>query len=325
MSAIVKIWKLGGGLISESSLNELPALLGEKGHFAWIDITSSPDQQFLNQLEQHLGLHEIALDNLFDNLKNPRLLEFDDHLLLGARVLNLSGDEIALSNLGIVLGKGFLLTAHDEALPWLDRVIQRVFANSNQVLSKGPDRLLYIALDTLVDDYYEILDTLSETIDDIDDRATELAHKTDIIIQRDILTTKRRLLAIHRAVAPLRDALLNLRRTNRTLISESSELYLRDVFEHILQLLDTVETYREILSSTTELIMSAASNRMNEIMTFLTVFTTFFIPINFITSYYGMNLIMPEAKAAITYPIMIALMASLLGLMFVWFKRKKWL
>lgn len=325
MAAQVTCWTIGSGACVETVLDAVSIARQEPGHFTWIDITASPDQDFLNQLEKLLGLHEIALDNLFDNLRNPRLLEFEDHLLLGTRTLAQTNDSLSISNLGIVLGKGFLLTAHDEPLLLIDQALRRVRANSNQVLTKGPDRLLYLILDTLVDDYYETLDQLSETIDDIDDRATLLAHNRDMGLQHAILDTKRQLLAIHRAVAPLRDALLNLRRTNRTLISESAELYLRDVFEHILQLLDTVETYRDILSSTTELIMSAASNRMNEIMTFLTVFTTFFIPINFLTSYYGMNLVMPEAQIAVTYPILIAIMAAMLAFMFVWFKRKKWL
>lgn len=304
---------------------QLADLQHEHGFFYWIDITEKPGEVFLNQLEQQLGLHEIALDNLFDTLHNPRLLEFEDHLLLAARVIEAWKTELDTTSLGIVLGKGFLITAHEKPLDLMDQILQRVKSNQNQVLVKGADRLLYLVLDTLTDHYYELLDTLSDRIDAIDDRATELSQKQDLILQRDILDTKRQLLAIHRATAPLRDALLNLRRTNRNLISEANELYLRDVFEHILQLLDTVETYREILSSTTELIMSAASNRMNEIMTFLTVFTTFFIPVNFIAGFYGMNLVMPEARLSVTYPIVIALMASLIAFMFVWFKRKRWL
>ncbi len=319
------IWMIGGGTCSAVPPEELVNIPRVDNQFLWLDIGESPDQEFLNQIEKHLGLHEIALDNLFDNLRNPRLLEFEDHLLLGSRVLLTVDGELEITNLGIVLGQGFILTAHEQPLPIIDRTLERARSNSNQVLSSGPDRFLYLLLDTLVDDYYETLDVLSESIDSIDDRATELGHKQDLQLQRDILHTKRQLLAIHRAVTPLRDALLNLRRSNRVLITESAELYLRDVFEHILQLLDTVETYREILSSTTELIMSAASNRMNEIMTFLTVFSTFFFPINFITSYYGMNLIMPEARNPVTYPVLIGLMCIMLAFMFVWFKRKKWL
>ncbi len=304
---------------------QLADMQPENDYFYWIDITEKPGEEFLNQLEQQLGLHEIALDNLFDTMHNPRLLEFEDHLLLGTRVIEAWNTEMAITSLGIVLGKGFLITAHEKPLDLLDKIRLRVKSNQNQVLGNGADRLLYLVLDTLSDHYYELLDLLSDQIDAIDDRATELSQKQDPLLQRDILDTKRQLLAIHRVAAPLRDALLNLRRTNRNLISEANELYLRDVFEHILQLLDNIETYREILSSTTELIMSAASNRMNEIMTFLTVFTTFFIPINFIAGFYGMNLVMPEARLPVTYPIVIALMAALIAFMYVWFKRKHWL
>lgn len=325
MTAGLSLWKIGEGRCEALSDTAASVKSVTGNSFIWLDIADVPDQQILNELEIQLGLHEIALDNLFDSLLNPRLLEFEDHLLLGTRVLYPVGQELAIANMGIVIGKGFILTAHDQPLPVIRRTLERVKANASQILTKGPDRLMYLLLDTLVDEYYETLDSLSEGIDQIDDRATELPRRQDISLQRDILETKRKLLALHRAVTPLRDSLLNLRRSNRDLISESAELYLRDVFEHILQLLDTTDTYREILSSTTELIMSAASNRMNEIMTFLTVFTTFFIPINFVASFYGMNLLMPETRSALTYPVVIGLMAVLLALMFVWFKRKKWL
>ncbi|NCA99261.1 MAG: magnesium/cobalt transporter CorA [Clostridia bacterium] len=325
MTAQITVIRIGGGVLTETPGGLLTNNLTEPGQYLWLDIANTPGEEGLNRLEQLLGLHELALDNLFDTDRNPRLLEFEDHILLGARFIKEGPDGLEPSTIGIVLGKNFLITAHENRPEIISTILARVRANGNQVLNTGPDRLLYLVLDTLVDHYYEILDTLSEGIDAIDDRASELTQKQDLVLQHDILATKRQLLTIHRAATPLRDALLNLRRTNRTLISEANELYLRDVFEHILQLLDTVETYREILSSTTELIMTAASNRMNEIMTFLTVFTTFFIPVNFIAGFYGMNLVMPEAKLAMTYPVVIAIMAALIAFMFVWFKRKRWL
>ncbi len=325
MAAQISAYQIGGGTLSEVAGDLQSRNLAGPGQYLWLDIADTPGEEGLNRLEQLLGLHELALDNLFDTDRNPRLLEFEDHILLGARFIKEGPDGLVLSTIGIVLGKGFLITAHEDKPEIVTTILDRVRANSNQVLASGPDRLLYLVLDTLVDHYYEVLDTLSEGIDAIDDRASELIQRQDVVLQRDILDTKRQLLAIHRAATPLRDALLNLRRTNRFLISETAELYLRDVFEHTLQLLDTVETYRDILSSTTELIMTAASNRMNEIMTFLTVFTTFFIPLNFITSYYGMNLIMPETRLGWTYPVIIALLAAIIAFMFVWFKRKRWL
>ncbi|MDD2458804.1 MAG: magnesium/cobalt transporter CorA [Eubacteriales bacterium] len=325
MNAQISVFRIGGGTLTAIAGDSLTSNWTAPGQYLWLDIADTPGEEGLNRLEQLLGLHELALDNLFDTDRNPRLLEFEDHILLGARTIHKGPDGLESSTIGIVLGKSFLITAHEGRPAIIASILTRVKANSNQVLNTGADRLLYLVLDTLVDHYYEILDTLSDEIDAIDDRASELVQKQDVVLQRDILATKRQLLAIHRAASPLRDSLLNLRRNSRFLVSETAELYLRDVFEHILQLLDTVETYREILSSTTELIMTAASNRMSEIMTFLTVFTTFFIPLNFITSYYGMNLVMPEARLAVTYPLIMGLLAAIIAFMFVWFKRKRWL
>jgi magnesium transporter len=324
-SDLLTIRRIGNGQCLPLAASDLGRHDLADGEYLWLDIAATPSQELLNHLEKELGLHEIALDNLFDNLHNPRLLEFPDHLLLGARVLDRFDEETVVMSLGIVIGKRFILTAHEQPLRLVKQVTDRILANASQVQEQGPDRLLYVMLDALVDDYYERLDWLSEAIDEIDDRATIAGNHQDRDLQRDILQAKRRLLALHRAVTPLRDALLGLRHSNRDLVTDANELYLRDVFEHVLQLQDSVETYREILSSTTELLMSSASNRMNEIMTFLTVFTTFFIPLNFITSYYGMNLMMPEIRFPLTYPIVIFLLCLSLALMFIWFRRKKWL
>lgn len=299
----------------------------------WLDLGVEPEPSDLTELQERFNIHPIAVRSLFDDVRHPRMLEFTDHVYIGAKVVVVDPPEdrardasgIHLTFLGAILSRTFIITAHREPLLLLDRTLERLLANANQVQTAGSGRLLYLILDSLVDDYFDTLDVLAEAIDDIDARATELTEKIDRHLQQDILGSKRQLLAMHKAISPLRDALLNLRRTDGGLIGEANELYLRDIFEHILQLLDTIETYREVLSNTTELIMSAASNRMNEIMTFLTVFTTFFIPINFIAGFYGMNLVMPENRLAVTYPIVIGVMLLLLLGMFIWFRRKKWL
>ena len=299
----------------------------------WLDLGVEPDAAFKELMQVRLGIHPIAIRSLFDDVRHPRLLEFTDHFYMGFKVVVLEPPQnrphdssgLHLTFLGLVLGPNFIVTAHLEPLALLNRTYERLQSNANQVRNIGTGRLLYLLLDSLVDDYFDTLDELAETIDDIDARATELTIKPDRQLQHDILDSKRQLLAMHKAISPLRDALLNMRRTDNALVGESNELYMRDVFEHILQLLDTIETYREVLSNTTELIMSAASNRMNEIMTFLTVFTTFFIPINFVAGFYGMNLIMPENQKAVTYPIVIGVMLLFILGMYIWFRHKKWL
>jgi magnesium transporter len=290
----------------------------------WLDYTSRPAEPEIAELAGRLSIHPIALRNLFDEALRPRLQEFGSTVFLGARAVVQDGDagELLLAPISFFLGTGFLLTAHPQAVPIVERARSRLESNAGSAQAMGTDYLLYLLLDCLVDDYYSEVDQMAEAIDEIDSRAGETYDKH---LQADVLRSKRRLLVLHKAITPLRDILLNLRRTDQKIVSPHTEVYLRDIFEHILQLLDTIDTYREVLSNTTELAMAAASNRMNEVMTVLTVITSFFIPLNFIVGYFGMNLIMPEANRSVTYPIVIVIMVTTVLSMFYWFKRKKWL
>jgi magnesium transporter len=294
------------------------------GTTIWLDFDSRPDEEEITRLTDKLSIHPIAIKNLFDESLRPRLQEFPGQVYLGARAIvqDGTGEDISLCHLGLFIGKHFLITSHSGPLSILARSATRLESNAGDALSLGPDYLLYLMLDSLVDDYYSEVDQMAETIDEIDSRAGETYDKH---LQHDVSTSKRRLLMLHKAITPLRDILLNLRRTDQAMISAHTEIYLRDIFEHVLQLLDTIDTYREVLSNTTELAMAAASNRMNEVMTVLTVVTSFFIPLNFIVGYFGMNLLMPEIKNAVTYPVAIVLMLMSVFGMLIWFKRKKWL
>jgi magnesium transporter len=250
-------------------------------------------------------------------------MEYENHVFLNARAIHqVPGDGSELTELAAVLGQHYVLTAHRDPLGLIERTLERVQGNAGHVRELGPAHLFYLLLDGLVDDYFEWVDALSETVDDIDARAGE---PYDRHLSGDIAAGKRRVLTLHRAISPLRDALLNLRRTDHKFISDHTAVYIRDAFEHLLQLLETVETYREVLSSTTELMMSAASNRMNEVITALTLITSLFIPITFIAGFYGMNLMMPEFRSPIAYPIVIGVMVLTVAGMFIWFRRKKWL
>lgn len=290
----------------------------------WLDFDARPDDSEIARLADRLSIHPIAVKNLFDESLHPRLQEFADQVYLGARAIVQDGadGEIDLSHLGFFMGSRFLVTSHTRPLSILARTRSRLESNAGDALAQGSDYLLYLILDSLVDDYYDEVDQMAEAIDEIDSRASDTYDKH---LQHDVSTSKRRLLVLHKAITPLRDILLNLRRTDQQIIQDHTEAYLRDIFEHILQLLDTIDTYREVLSNTTELAMAAASNRMNEVITVLTVVTSFFIPLNFIAGYFGMNLLMPEMNKAITYPIVIVLMLATVAGMFFWLKKKKWL
>lgn len=290
----------------------------------WLDFDGRPDDTEIARLAELLAIHPIAVRGLFDESRRPRLQEFTDQVYLGARAIVTREEtaDIELRHIGFFMGNGFLITAHFGALEIIDRGRKRLESNAGEVRGLGADHLLYLLLDCIVDDYYCAVDQMAEEIDDLDTRSDQ---NYDRRLQHDILQSKRHLLVLHKAITPLRDVMLNLRRTDNPMVSPHTEIYLRDIFEHVLQLLDTVDTYREVLTNSTELAMAATNNRMNEVMTVLTVITTFFVPLNFIAGFYGMNLIMPENQVAMTYPIVIGIMVSIVISMFFWLKHKKWL
>jgi len=320
---MIRVIRYNKDKLTEDTLTELADLKPDPALITWIDLTEPPVESDQAVLSGEFGIHPLTISSLFDGVQHPRLLEYENHVFLNARAIHqVPGDGSELTGLAVVLGKQYVLTAHRDPLDLLDRTLERVRNNAGHVRNLGSDHLFYMLLDGLVDDYFALVDAMSETIDDIDARAGEQYEKR---LYSDIMVIKRRVLIMHRAISPMRDALLNLRRTDSKFISDHTAIYIRDAFEHLLQLLETVDTYREVLSSTSELMMSAASNRMNEVITALTLITSLFIPITFIAGFYGMNLMMPEFKSQIAYPIVIGVMVATVIGMFVWFRRKKWL
>lgn len=320
---MIRVFRYKKDEMTEDAPEHLESISPDPVEMTWIDMTEPPNEADHSVLLKIFGIHPLTIEALFEGTLHPRLMEYEHHIFLNARAIIAPNVDVTdLTSLAVVLGERYVLTAHREQLDLVERTLERVRVNAGRVRELGPDHLFYLLLDGLVDDYFALVDDLSEVIDGIDERA---GAQYDKHLFSDILTSKRRMLTLHRAISPLRDALLNLRRTDNKFITDHTAVYIRDAFEHMLQLLDTVETYREVLSNTSELMMSAASNRMNEVMTVLTVITSFFIPITFIVGFYGMNLMMPEFQSPIAYPIVIAVMVLTVMAMFFWFRHKKWL
>ncbi len=320
---MIRVFRYKKDHMTEETPDSLTGLQPDRKILTWIDLTEPPNEADQSVLTRDFGIHPLTIASLFEGVQHPRLLEYEHHVFLNARAIRqLGNDGSGMTGLAIVMGERYVLTAHPDPLDLIERTLERVRSNAGRVRELGPDHLFYMLLDGLVDDYFTLVDTMSEVIDDIDARAGEQYDKHLI---NDITASKRRILTLHRAISPLRDALLNLRRTDNRFISDHTAVYIRDAFEHMLQLLETIENYREVLSSTSELMMSAASNRMNEVITVLTLITSLFIPITFIAGFYGMNLMMPEFRSPIAYPIVIVVMVLTVIGMFVWFRRKKWL
>lgn len=316
-------------LLSPDSFLEMPPEPSpdkeNKGRVNWFDFSGTLDPAVARRLTESWKLHSLAVGAAAATTRSSRLQEYADHLLLGLDALASFRDAVPdFRRIWVLTGPGFFMTFHESEEPLIDVVRQRV--NGRIPPHTGPGYLLYELADALLEGYYDAVESLSEQIDLLDDRITERAWKSRKNPEgNDLSAVKRRLLALHRALSPLRDSLQSFRHTDEGVIQEADRAYLRHAADQAQSIVDNISVAREILVGINDALVSAAGKRMNEVMTFLTVFTTFFIPINFIASLYGMNLIIPEFGWKAAYPVVIGLMLSIVLAMYVWFRRKGWL
>jgi magnesium transporter len=259
--------------------------------------------------------------------QRPKTEVYPRHQVLVSRVVAVEAEgHVTSHQLGIVLGKDFVLTVQeDPAGSALAPVRERLRRGQARIREKGADHLAYALLDAVIDGFYPVLETLGERLDDLEEAAAEAPRG----MSRSIHDAKRDLLAVRRAVWPQRDLLNTLLRDESPHLGHETRVYLRDTYDHTVELVDLVETFRELASGLMDLYLSGVSNRMNEIMKVLTVISTIFLPLTFIAGVYGMNFKteasrwnMPELSFRYGYPFALGLMAaSALGL--VWYYRRK--
>ncbi len=295
------------------------------GGVVWFDFRGPMDKAIAARLIDGWDLHALAVHAVTDLSGIVRLQEYATHVALALTVIATdTADTAGVRRIGLLLGRGYLMTYHEGDERVIADVSDRIGDRIPQ--KSGSAYLLYELLDCLLEDYFEAIERISERIDDLDSRLTERDDsKTQARLQEEILSIKRQLLVLNRALTPLRDSLQSIRHTDGGLISDSDRAYLGHASNQVLSILESVISDREILTGAAELLMSTATKRMNEVMTFLTVFTTLFIPINFIASFYGMNLMIPEFGMHNAYPVVIGVMVAIVAGMFLWFRRRGWL
>ncbi|MFO0588750.1 MAG: magnesium/cobalt transporter CorA [Polyangiaceae bacterium] len=302
----------------------------ERDGVSWIDVRGIGHEPTFRRIGEIFRLHPLALEDVVNVPQRPKSDLYEDHQLLIARMVRLDADgDVETEQLGIVFGKGFVLTVQEEPdHDVLDCVRERIRQGRGTIRMRGADYLAYALLDAVVDAFFPTLETIGERIEDIELDALA-ARRT---VSKSIHDVKRDLLTIRRAIWPQRDLLNSLLRGDSPLIEKDTILYVRDTYDHAVQVMDMVETFRETASGLMDLYLSGVSNRMNEIMKVLTILSTVFLPITFIAGVYGMNFDteispfnMPELKSRYGYPLtVLAMILSVGGLLFYYW-RKGWL
>ena len=304
---------------------------------SWIDLQGLGNEDILNRLGQVFHLHPLVLEDVVNVPQRPKIEYYSDQVLIITRMVMMadqSDDDdphFTSEQLSFVLGRNYLLTVQEELnQDCLDPVRNRIRQNVGRIRSEGADYLTYALLDAVIDAYFPVLEAYGEYIESLEDEV--IFNPTRHTVQK-IYRVRRELMSLRRSIWPQRNSLNQLIRDGGSsdLISSESRVYLQDCYDHVVQVLDIVETYRELTANLMDVYLSSVSNRMNEVMKTLTVISSIFIPLTFIVGVYGMNfdpsvspLNMPELKAYWGYPICWAVMIAIALALSYYFWRKGW-
>jgi magnesium transporter len=292
---------------------------------SWLDVQGLGSEQVLIQLGEIFHLHLLLLEDVVNVPQRAKVENYNQQLLIIAHMVrpkpNRQGFE--MEQVSFVLGKRYLLTFQEEELEdCFDPVRERIRLNQGLTRSNGPDYLTYLLIDVLIDGYFPVLEDYEERIEALED---DIIHNPTRHMLEEIYEIRRELLALRRLIWPLRNVINILTRSHQQLISQEVQLYFRDCYDHVIQLLDIIESYRELASSLMEVYLSSISNKMNEVMKILTVISTIFIPLTFVAGVYGMNFkFMPELEWKWGYFITWIIMLSIAFSLIYFFWRRGW-
>jgi magnesium transporter len=293
---------------------------------SWLNVEGVHRVDILQKLGDCCGLHPLVLEDIVNTEQRPKLEDYGEYLYIVVRMLSLSSGtgRVMAEQVSLVLGSGYVLSFQEGiAGDLFDPLREHLRAGKGRARRLGADYLVYSLLDAIVDNYFAILEGMGERIELLQE---ELVASPGREIIRKYHHLKRDVINLRRSIWPLREVISSLERRESHLVSPDTVIYLRDVYDHTVQIIDTIETFRDMLSGMMDLYLTSVSNRTNEVMKVLTIIATIFMPLTFIVGLYGMNFKhMPELEWHWGYPAVLLLMALISIGMVVFFKRKKWM
>jgi magnesium transporter len=297
----------------------------DKPTVTWINIDGLHDIQVIEKIGQHFNLHPLLMEDILNTEQRPKTEDFGDYIFLVAKMLyyNDQAEQVEAEQVSLILGPSWVISFQERPGDVFNAVRERIEKSKGRIRKMAADYLAYSLLDAIVDNYFIIMEKFGDRIEDTE---TELAISPTRQTLQAIRAIKKEMVFLRKSVWPLRELVSNLERGGSALIHESTGVYLRDVYDHTIQVIDTVESFRDMISGMLDIYLSSISNRMNEVMKVLTIFAAIFIPLTFVVGIYGMNFeYIPELKWHWGYFGILVVMASIASVMLFYFKRKRWL
>ncbi|MFC2161176.1 magnesium/cobalt transporter CorA [Acidobacteriota bacterium] len=297
----------------------------EKSTVTWINIDGIHNIDYIEKIGRHFGVHSLVQEDIVHTEQRPKMEEFEDHIFVVLKMIsyNEANKKTVSEQVSLILGPKYVISFQEKEGDIFNSIRERIRNGKGRIRKMGPDYLANSLLDTIVDHYFVVLEKFGERVEELESELLSNPHPEDL---QEIHRLKREMIFLRKSVWPLREVLSNLARLESSLVEDSTKIYLRDVYDHTIQIIDIVETYRDMLSGMHDTYLSSISNRMNDIMKVLTIIATIFIPLTFIAGIYGMNFqFMPELSWKGGYFFVWGIMAAVAIGMIVFFKRRKWL
>ncbi len=292
----------------------------------WVIIEGLAKVDIVESIGKIFDIHQLVLEDILNTHQRPKFEEYEDHLFIVLKCLLLENEQFSVSyeQISLLVLKNFVFTFKEKNDDLFQPVQQRINTSKGRFRSLGSDYLTYAILDTIVDQNFVLIDSLDDEISMLEDilLASEPTQDTLNTIQK----LKREIISIRKHLSPVRELMTAMLRSDSELFNEKTHIYLRDVSDHVIRVIESIESYRDILTGLLEIYVSSVSNKMNEVMKVLTVFASIFIPLTFIAGIYGMNFEhMPELKWKWAYPTLWIAFITIPVVLLIYFKRKKWL
>lgn len=290
---------------------------------SWINVDGLSDRELISQIADKFDLHYLLIEDILNVDHQPKTDELEDHLFLTMKMFyRFDEDKIDYEHISFVLGKNYLLSFQEKEGDIFAGIRARLKQGNSIIRKRGADYLLYRLVDTIVDSYYTVLEKVGEEVEAIEENISKNPTVEDF---RQIQKIRKEFIYLRRVVYPLREAINKIVKNESGFIDENNEKYFNDVYDHVIHLIDSLDTYKDLTATMMDLYMNTINYKMNEVMKLLTIITTIFIPLSFIAGIYGMNFNnMPELRWEYGYYGVLAGMGMLFILMIIYFKHKKW-
>jgi len=310
--------------------NELDAFaeclpVGDQEEVTWINVNGISQVQNLEKLGECFNIHPLVLEDILDLKQRPKVEDYETYLYLVLKAISRAPDagEIIDAQVSLILGPHYVISCHDGDGDLFAPIRERLLKAKGRIRKLGADFLLYSLIDLIVDNYFVELENFGDQVEFLEDDV--VSHPSPQTL-RNVHQFKNDMIMVRKSLWPLREVIARLERRESPLISENLGIYFRDVYDHTIIAIDTVETYRDILSGMLDIYLSSMSNRLNGIMKVLTIIATIFMPLTFITSLYGMNFKnMPELGWHYGYYGVLGLIVLIAAFMLLYFRKKRWI